>query len=89
MQEGINQEGRLSNNPLDDRIRRPDGVFKVGAVSRTLISVDRLQALGHDVVLMKNHARIINVKTGEIMLLRKSKRNVHLVHVDVDFDEAM
>ena len=30
------------------------GVFKVGPVSRTLISVDRLQETSHDVILTKN-----------------------------------
>ena len=47
------------------------GVFKVGAVSRTPISVDRLQETGHDVIPTKNHPRIINVKTGEVMPCRK------------------
>ena len=49
------------------------GVFKVGAVSRTLISVDRLQETGHDVILTKNHPRIINMKIGEVMPLRKNR----------------
>ena len=53
---------------MDDR-----GVFKVGAVSCTLISVDRLQETGHDVILTKNHPRIINVTTGEVMPLRKNR----------------
>ena len=42
-------------------------------MSLTLISVERLQETGHDVILMKNHAHIINVKTGEVMPLRKSR----------------
>ena len=37
------QEGRQGNNQVDDRIRCPKEVCMVGAVSRTLISVDRLQ----------------------------------------------
>ena len=47
------------------------GVFKVGPVSRTLVSVDRLQETGHDVILTKNRPRIVNMKAGEIMSLRK------------------
>ena len=47
------------------------GVFKVGPVSRTLISVDRLQETGHDVILTKSRPHIVNMKTGEILLLRK------------------
>ena len=46
------------------------GVFKVGPVSRTLISVDRLQETGHDVILKKNKPRIVNLRTGEVMSLR-------------------
>ena len=48
------------------------GVFKVGPVSRTLISVDKHQETGHDVMLTKNkQPRIVNLRTGEVMPLRK------------------
>ena len=47
------------------------GVFEVGPVSRTLISVDRLQETGHDVILTKSKPRIVNLRTGEVMPLRK------------------
>ena len=67
------QEGRQGHNEVDDRIRCPQEVFMVGAVSRTLISVDRLQETGHDVTLAKNNPRIINVQTGEVMPLRKAE----------------
>ena len=46
------------------------GAFKVGPVSRQLISVDRLRETGHDAILTKNRSRIVNKKTGEIASLR-------------------
>ena len=46
------------------------GAFKVGPVSRQLISVDRLRETGHGVILAKNRSRIVNKKTGEIASLR-------------------
>ena len=55
-----------------------EGVFKVGAVSRTFISVDRLQETGHDIIPTKNNPRIMNVKTGEVMPLRKSRGKFNL-----------
>ena len=68
---GRAQEGKKSNNPLDDRIRCLEkSVFKVGAVSRTLISVDKLQETGYDLILTKNRPRNINMKTSEVMPLR-------------------
>ena len=42
-------------------------------MSRTLISVDRLQKTGHDVILTNNQPRIVHVRTGETIRLRKSK----------------
>ena len=42
-------------------------------MSRTLISVDRRQETGHDVTLTKNQPRIVDVRTGETVPLRKSK----------------
>ena len=47
------------------------GVSKVGPVSRTLISVDKLQATYHDGILTKNRPPIVNVQTVEIISLRK------------------
>ena len=38
----------------------------------TLISVDRLQETGHDVILTKNPPRIINVMSSEVLPLRKT-----------------
>ena len=49
------------------------GAFTVGPVSRTLISVDRLQETGHDVVLTKNKPRIVNLRTGEVIPLKKDE----------------
>ena len=49
------------------------GGCKVRSVSRTLISVDRRQETGHDVILTKNQPRIVDVRTAETLPLRKSK----------------
>ena len=46
-------------------------VSKVGPVSRTLMSVDRLRETGHDVIFTKNRPHSVNMKTGEITSLRK------------------
>ena len=74
-QEGkeIKKEGKVTIHRTTESGVTKEGVFKVGAVSRTLISVDRLQETGHDVILTKNRPRIINMKTGEVMPLRKSR----------------
>ena len=52
------QEERQSNNPLDDRIR--------------CLEQSCVQTV-HDVILTKNHLRIINMKTGEVMPLWKNR----------------
>ena len=56
-----------------DQERTQEGVCKVRSVSRTLISVDRRQETGHDVILTKNQPRIVDVRTAETLPLRKSK----------------
>ena len=48
------------------------GVLKVEPVSRTMISVDRLQETGHDVILTKSRPHTVNMKTGEILSLRNN-----------------
>ena len=40
-------------------------------MSRTLISVNRLQETGHDVIRTKNKPHIVKLRTGEVMPLRK------------------
>ena len=69
----IKKEGKVTIHWTTESGVSKKGVFKVGAVSRTLISVDRLQETGHDVILTKNRPRIINMKTGEVMPLRKNR----------------
>ena len=72
-------QGRLtSHDQADDRKKE---VFKIGSVSRTLISVDRLQQTGHDVIFTKNQPSIVNVKTDE-------QWHVHVGHVVVDPDRT-
>ena len=64
------------------------GVFKVGAVSRTLISVDRLQETGHHVILTKNQSSAHHQHEDRRSDASQEKqRHVHLGHVDVDSDE--
>ena len=46
------------------------GIFKVGPVSRTLISVDKLQETEHDVIFTKDKPRIVNLRSGEVVPLR-------------------
>ena len=74
-QEGkeINKEGKVTIHWTTESGVSKKGVFKVGAVSRTLISVDRLQETGHDMILTKNRPRIINMKTCEVMPLRNNR----------------
>ena len=69
----IKKEGKVTIHWTTESAVSKKGVFKVGAVSRTLSSVDRLQETGNDVTLTKNRPRIINMKTGEVMPLRKSR----------------
>ena len=67
------KEGKVSVNWRTDVGTMKPGVFKAWAVSRTLISVDRLQETGDDVTLTKNKSPIVNMKTREIMPLRKDE----------------
>ena len=67
----IKKEGKVTVNWRTDMGTMKRGVFKDGLVSRTLISVDRLQEIGHDVILTKNEPRIVNLRTGEVMPMRK------------------
>ena len=67
----IKKEGREAGSWRTDLGTITRGVFKVGPMSRLLISVDRLQGTGHDVILTKNKPRIVNLRTGEVMPLRK------------------
>lgn len=50
---------------------RKTSVFKVGAVSKTLISVSRLHETGHDVHLTMKDPKIINRKSGEVIKLKR------------------
>ena len=65
------REGQVTVNWLSALGTMKRGVFKVGPVTRTLISVDRLQETGRDVILTKNKPRIVNLRTGEVMPLRR------------------
>ena len=69
----IKKEGKVTIHWTTGPGVSKKGVFMFGAVSRTLISVDRLRETGHDVILTKNHPRIINMKTGEVMPPRKNR----------------
>ena len=69
----IKKEGKVTISWQTTQGTTKRGVFKVGAVSRTLISVDHLQETGHDVILSRSHPRIVNTKTGEVMKLPKHK----------------
>ena len=64
-------EDRVTVNWRSDLGTVKRGVFKVGAVSRPQISVNRLQETSHDVILTKNHPHVDNMKTVKIMPLRK------------------
>ena len=57
----IKKEGKVTIHWTTESAVSKKGVFKVGAVSRTLSSVDRLQETGNDVTLTKNRPRIINM----------------------------
>ena len=46
--------------------------LKIGNVSRTLISADRLLEKGSDVILSKNNPRIVKRSGGTIPLKRKN-----------------
>ena len=59
----IKKERKVTVNWWTDLGTMKRGVFKVGPVSRTLISVDRLQETGHDVIITKNKPRIVNLRT--------------------------
>ena len=78
----IKKEGKETVNWRTDWGTMKRGVFLVGPVWRTLISVDRLQETGHDVILTKNKPRIVNLRTGEVMPLRKDGGMFILTHVD-------
>ena len=69
----IKKEGKVTIHWTTGSGVSKKGVFMFGAVSRTLISVDRLRETEHDVILPKNHPRIINMKTGEVMPPRKNR----------------
>ena len=69
----IKKEGKVTIHWTTGSGVSQKGVFKVGALSRTLVSVDRLQETGHDEILTENHPRINNMKTGEVMLVRKNR----------------
>ena len=58
-----NMEGKVTVNWRTDLGTMMRGVLRVGPVSRTLISVDRLQETGHDVILTKNTPRIVNLSS--------------------------
>ena len=66
----IKKEGKVTVNWRTDLGTIKRGIFKVGLVSRALISVDRLQETGHDVIFTKDKPRIVNLRTGEVMPLR-------------------
>ena len=66
----IKKEGTITVNWRTDLDTMKRGVFKVGPVSRTLISVDSLQETGH-MILTENKPRIVNLRTGAVMSLRK------------------
>ena len=61
----IKRKGKATVRTDSGTMKR--GVFKVGQCRETLISVDRLQKTGHDVILTKNKPRIVNLRTGEVM----------------------
>ena len=64
------------------------GVFEVGPVSRTPVTVDRLQETGHDVILTKNKPRIVNLdRRGHAA--EEGRRHVHSRHVDLGADESL
>ena len=77
----IKKEGKVTVNWRTDLGTMKRGVFKVGPV-------DRLQETGHDVILTKNRQRIVNMKTGEIISLRKDGGMFILAHVDRGADES-
>ena len=67
----IKRKGKATVRTDSGTMKR--GVFKVGQCRETLISVDRLQKTGHDVILTKNKPRIVNLRTGEVMPLRQDE----------------
>ena len=69
----MKKEGKVTVNGRTDLGTMKRGVFSVGPVSRTLISMDRLQETGHDVIFTKNEPRIVNLRTGDVMPLRKDR----------------
>ena len=65
------------------------GVFKVGPVSRTLISVDRLQETGHEDILTKSKPRIRQPEDRRGHAAEERRRHVHSRHVDLGADESL
>ena len=63
-------------------------IFKAAPMSRTWISVDRSQKTGHGLSLTKSQPRTVNMRTGEIMPLKRRERRayVHLGLVDLCVD---
>ena len=69
----IKKEGQISLTWRTASGARKNSVFKVGAVSKTLVSVSRLHETGHDVILTKSDPKIVNQTTGAVTRLRRSK----------------
>ena len=59
----------ISSETAEGKAQR--GTEKVG--DRTVISVDRLQATGRDVILTESKPRILNLRTREVVMLRQDK----------------
>ena len=67
----IKKEGQMHLAWRTSEGSRKTSVFKVGAVSKTLISVSRLHETGHDVHLTMKDPKIINRKSGEVIKLKR------------------
>ena len=67
----IKKEGQMHLAWRTSEGSRKTSVFKVGAVSKTLISVSRLHETGHDVHLTMKDPNIINRKSGEVIKLKR------------------
>ena len=82
----IRKEGKVTVNLMTGSGVSSCGMCKVRSVSRTLISVDRRQETGHDVILTKNKPQIVDCEDRRDHSAQKQQRHVHIGHVALDSD---
>ena len=84
----IKKEGKVTVNWRTDLGTIKRGIFKVGLVSRTLISVDRLQETGHDVIFTKDKTTHRQLEDRRGHAAEDRRRHAHSRCVDLGADES-